>query len=275
MTDHPSPSAPFEIRRGSSPVILGMPHTGTHVPQDIAARLNAHGRTVGDTDWHIHRLYEDLLPEATVVRATFSRYVIDANRDPSGHSLYPGQNTTSLVPLTDFDDVPIWRDGEAPTDTDIAERIAGFHRPYHAAIEAEIARVKAEHGVAVLFDCHSIRSKIPFLFEGVLPALNLGTDGGLTCDAAIESVAVEVAKASGFSHVLNGRFRGGWTTRHYGKPEDGVHAIQLELAQSTHLASESLPYDYDPEKAASLRPVLARMLSEIEAAALRLAGKSA
>ena len=129
---------PVEIRRGSSPVILGMPHTGTDVPPDIRSRLNDEGRKLRDTDWHIHTLYDGLLADVTTVRATFHRYVIDANRDPSGQSLYPGQNTTGLVPLTDFDNQPIWQERQAPDESDIDARLAAFHQPYHAALAAEI-----------------------------------------------------------------------------------------------------------------------------------------
>ncbi|MGN6538599.1 MAG: N-formylglutamate deformylase, partial [Mesorhizobium sp.] len=210
-----------EVRRGSSPVVLGFPHTGTDVPAEIRARLNDNGLLLADTDWHIHRLYDGLLDDATTVRATFHRYVIDANRDPAGTSLYPGQNTTGLVPETDFDGKAIWKDGAAPTDADLAARLTEFHAPYHAALAAEIERVKALHGVAILYDCHSIRSHIPFLFEGKLPDFNIGTDMGRTCDPRIEAATFEICAASGRTHVLNGRFKGGWTTRHYGKPETG------------------------------------------------------
>ncbi|MEI2385534.1 N-formylglutamate deformylase [Breoghania sp. JC706] len=271
MTSQTHETAPFEVRQGTSPVILGLPHTGTHVPDDIASRLNERGATLEDTDWHIHRLYDGLLADPTTVRATFSRYVIDANRDPSGVSLYPGQNTTGLIPQTDFENRPIWRDGAEPSEADIAARLAAFHRPYHAAIEAEIARVKAIHGVAILFDCHSIRSHLPFLFEGQLPDLNFGTDGGRTCAAEIEAAATE-ASDDGFTQVLNGRFRGGWTTRHYGRPQDGVHAIQLEIAQSAYLTSEAAPFAYDEVKAERLRTRLAGILHRIEAVAPTLAG---
>ena len=264
-------SAPFELRQGSSPVILGLPHTGTDVPADIRERLNENGRILADTDWHIHDLYAGLLPDATTVRATFHRYVIDANRDPAGVSLYPGQNTTGLVPETDFDGKPIWRDGETPHATDITDRLARFHAPYHAALAAEIARVKAIHGVAILYDCHSIRSHIPFLFEGRLPDFNIGTDMGRTCAPEIERAVVETcAAATGYDHVLNGRFKGGWTTRHYGRPEAGVHAIQMELAQSTHLAGETPPFSYDTEKAERLRVHLKTILQRIEAIASTL-----
>ena len=259
----------FEISRGSSPVILAFPHTGTDVPADIWDRLNDNGRLLADTDWHIPQLYAALLPNATTVRATFHRYVIDANRDPSGASLYPGQNTTGLIPTSDFDGKPIWKDGEEPTDADIAIRRDGFHRPYHAALETEIERVRSEHGVAVLYDCHSIRSLIPFLFEGRLPDFNIGTDGGTTCDPAIEkAVGDTTAAAKGYSSVLNGRFRGGWTTRHYGKPETGVHAIQMELAQINHLATEAPPFAYDAAKADRLRTHLKQLLERIETIAL-------
>nr|WP_295464175.1 N-formylglutamate deformylase [Mesorhizobium sp.] len=253
-----------EIHRGASPVILAFPHTGTEVPSDIAARLNAEGAKLRDTDWHIHRLYAGLLPDATTVRATFHRYVIDANRDPSGVSLYPGQNTTGLVPTTDFDNQPIWTAGAEPTAADVAERLARFHRPYHAALEAEIERVTALHGIAVVYDCHSIRSRCPFLFDGVLPDFNIGTDNGRTCAPEIERAVADIcANAEGYTSVLNGRFRGGWTTRHYGRPETGVHAIQMELAQITHLATEALPFDLDPDRASRLRPVLADILTAI------------
>ncbi|MFC6444651.1 N-formylglutamate deformylase [Shinella zoogloeoides] len=261
----------FELHQGTSPVILAFPHTGTDVPADIRERLNDNGRILADTDWHIERLYDGLLPNVTTVRATFHRYVIDANRDPAGVSLYPGQNTTGLVPETDFDGKPIWKDGEAPTEADIAYRLANFHAPYHAALAAEIERVKAIHGVAILYDCHSIRSLIPFLFEGRLPDFNVGTDMGRTCAKEIETATFEAcAKAEGYTSILNGRFKGGWTTRHYGKPETGVHAIQMELAQVSHLSTEAPPFDLDEEKAARLRIHLKDILQRIEALASTL-----
>lgn len=261
--------AVFEVKQGTSPVILGFPHTGTDVPEAIWARLNDNGRKLADTDWHIHTLYDGLLDDATTVRATFHRYVIDANRDPAGASLYPGQNTTGLVPETDFDGLPIWNAGAEPDEADIAARLAGFHAPYHAALAAEIERVKALHGFAVLYDCHSIRSHIPFLFEGKLPDFNIGTDMGKTCAAEIERIAVDVtAKAEGYTSILNGRFKGGWTTRHYGQPHTNVHAIQMELAQSTHLQSEDLPFAYDEARAERLRVPLKAILTQIEAFAL-------
>ncbi|RCS25638.1 N-formylglutamate deformylase [Phyllobacterium salinisoli] len=259
---------PVEVRQGNSPVILGLPHTGTEVPPEIWERLNPNGRVRADTDWHIHKLYDGLLSDATTVRATFHRYVIDANRDPSGTSLYPGQNTTGLVPETDFDGEPIWLEGRAPDEADIKARLAAFHAPYHAALGMEIERVKAIHGVAILYDCHSIRSHIPFLFEGKLPDFNIGTDNGKTCAPEIEAAANDVAKAAeGYTSILNGRFKGGWTTRHYGTPKTGVHAIQMELAQSTHLDAETPPFAYDEAKAEKLRVHLKAILQRIEALA--------
>ena len=261
----------FEVRQGTSPVILGLPHTGTDVPDDIWSRLNDNGRILADTDWHIHQLYDGLLDNVTTVRATFHRYCIDANRDPAGVSLYPGQNTTTLIPDTDFDGLAIWKDGEAPNEADIPDRITRFHQPYHDALASEIERVKAIHGVAILYDCHSIRSHIPFLFEGKLPDFNIGTDLGKTCAPEIEAAAVEVTQnATGYTSILNGRFKGGWTTRYYGKPETGVHAIQMELAQSTHLATEAVPFAYDEAKADKLRVHLKTILERLENIAAEL-----
>ncbi len=263
--------AVFEVKQGTSPVILSFPHTGTDVPADIWERLNDTGRLLADTDWHIHHLYDGLLDNPTVVRATFHRYVLDANRDPAGTSLYPGQNTTGLIPETDFDGKPIWKTGAEPTEADIAERLRTYHAPYHAALAAEIERVKAIHGVVVLYDCHSIRSHISFLFDGKLPDFNIGTDMGKTCDPAIEQATVAIAAAAtGYDSILNGRFKGGWTTRHYGRPETGVHAIQMELAQSTHLTTEASPFAYDDAKADKLRIHLKSILTRIEEIALGL-----
>lgn len=258
---------PVEIIEGDSPLVLGLPHTGTWVPDDIAAALNDEGRLLRDTDWHIETLYDGLFKGATTVRATFHRYVIDANRDPSGASLYPGQTTTGLVPLTTFDNTPIWREGHAPGSAEIERRRTAFHAPYHAALAAQIQRVKAIHGYAVLYDCHSIRSFIPWLFDGTLPDFNIGTDQGRTCAPAIERAVHDACVATGRTTVLNGRFRGGWTTRHYGRPQDGVHAIQMELAQASHLATEAPPFDLSPVRAARLRDQLTEILHQMMRAA--------
>lgn len=262
---------PVVVERGEGPVILGMPHVGTWLPEGERAALNANGRLLADTDWHVDRLYAGLLPSATIVRATFHRYLVDANRDPGGGTLYPGQNTTGLVPGTDFDGVPVRE--SAPDGSDIAARIAQYHAPYHAALLGEIERIRARHGIAILWDCHSIRSVIPFLFPGTLPDLNIGTNGGTSCAPDLAAIVEAEAAASGFTWVRDGRFRGGWTTRHHGRPAEGVHAIQMELAQATHLETEAPPFAYSPAKAERLRPVLAAMLAALESRALK--GKDA
>lgn len=263
---------PVEVVRGEGPVILGLPHTGTWVPEDVFSRLNATGQALADTDWHVHRLYEGLLPGVTTVRATFHRYLIDANRGPDDASLYPGQNTTGLCPVTDFDGRPIWHTGEAPGDAEVAERTVRWHAPYHAALAGEIERVRARHGAAILYDCHSIRSVIPFLFDGVLPDLNVGTAGGTSCAPEAEAAVLAGCAASGYGHVLNGRFRGGWTTRHYGRPDEGVHAVQMELAQSTYLAAEAPPWACDPARADRLRGHLRGILETLAGMTAQLGG---
>ncbi len=261
---------PVLVKQGAGPVILGMPHGGTEIPDTLSPRMNEKGLAVADTDWWIDQLYDGLLAEATVVRATFSRYVVDANRDPSGASLYPGQNTTSVCPLTTFDGDSIYRSGEEPDKGEIAERLAQFHTPYHDALAKEIERVRATHGVAVLYDCHSIRSEIPYLFDGRLPVFNIGSNDGKSCAPLVEKI-VETACAGvavdGYNFVLNGRFKGGWTTRRYGQPSDGVHAVQMELAQIAYM-DETPPWTYRPEKAGRVRQCLSNILTALERAAL-------
>lgn len=258
--------SPFEIIEGDGPVILAQPHVGTHLPDDLWERLNPRGEGLSDTDWHIDRLYDGLLPGATTVRAKIHRYVIDLNRDPSGASLYPGQNTTDLCPLTDFDNHPIWDHGEEPSAHESQDRRHIYHAPYHAALAAQISLVKARHGVAVLWDCHSIRSHVPFLFEGVLPVFSIGTNSGTSCAASVKA-AVEAACDGVATRVTDGRFKGGWTTRHYGRPSEGVHAIQMELAQRAYLHTEAPPWDYDGARAAPIRHALAEALAQLDALA--------
>ena len=253
---------------GDGPVVLAQPHTGTTVPDAVAERLNDRGRELVDTDWHIDRLYDGLLPGATIVRTGIHRYVIDANRDPAGGSLYPGQNTTGLCPEIDFDGNPIWLPGAEPTAEDIHERLGRYHAPYHAAIEAALSRAHARYGVAVLYDCHSIRSVVPHLFDGTLPVLNVGTNGRQTAAAAvIESVLADCRAATAVDHVLDGRFKGGWTTRHYGRPAVGIHAVQMEIAQRAYM-EEAPPWTWRQDRADALRAVLRPLLAGLEALAL-------
>lgn len=253
----------IDINQGDSPLILAQPHGGTEVPESIWSRLNNTGHKLSDTDWHISRLYQGLLDDVTCVSTRIHRYVIDANRNPSDESLYPGQNTTGLCPTTTFDGTPIYTEGESPSPDEIKERQQQYHQPYHDALQTEIDRIKQKHGYVVLYDCHSIRSNIPYLFEGRLPDFNIGTVNGTSCDPSIESkVLEECQKADLYSNIVNGRFKGGWTTRHYGNPAENCHAVQMELTQSTYM-HEFEPWDYDPEKANAIRPVLGNILQSI------------
>lgn len=253
----------IEVTHGDSPLVLGLPHTGTDVPDDCLVRLNDTGRALSDTDWHIDRLYAGLVPDLTTVRTKVHRYVIDVNRGPSDESLYPGQNTTGLCPVTDFDGNPIYLPGQEPDASEIERRRALFHAPYHGALQAELDRVKAIHGFAVLYDCHSIRSQIPFLFDSTLPDFNIGTNSGAACAPSLEAAVAGICEgAAGYSAVVNGRFKGGWTTRHYGRPAEGVHAIQMELAQSTYML-ERAPLDYVAPCADRLRDHLKSILETL------------
>lgn len=252
-----------EVVERAGPIILAQPHVGTEIPADIRTRLNETGLAIADTDWHVDRLYDGLMDDATIVRARLSRYVIDLNRDPKGVSLYPGQATTALCPLTDFDGNPIYRDDADPDANEIEARIEAFHAPYHAALSEQIARAKARHGTVLLYDCHSIRSEIPRLFDGVLPIFNIGTFDGESCAPALAENALSVCEAARPNKaMLNGRFKGGWATRRYGHPAGGVHAIQMELAQRAYM-HESPPWTYDEARAGALRKILAEVLQTL------------
>jgi N-formylglutamate deformylase len=249
----------FTLTRGASPLILSMPHPGTGMPPEVAAALNKRGRLVEDTDWHMRALYafaERFRP--SVIEAHLSRYVIDLNRDPSGVSLYPGQATTELVPTTTFDGAPIWK--TPPDAAEIARRRALYFEPYHAALAAEIARVKAEYGFVLLYDCHSIKSRIPRLFDGELPLMNLGTNRGGACAPAVQAECERVMAASGLTWVSNGRFKGGWITRRYGDPAGHVHAVQMELGLRGYLTAEAPPWTFDAAVAKPLQDTLARLI---------------
>lgn len=253
----------LDIHPGNSPLLLTQPHGGTEIPDPILARLNQHGQARADTDWHISRLYADLIDDVTIVSTPIHRYVIDANRDPADRSLYPGQNTTGLCPTTTFDGTDIYLDGQAPSIDEIRERQQLYHQPYHDALSEHLAKIRHQHGYAILYDCHSIRSLVPYLFEGKLPDFNIGTNSGHSCFASIENAVETICESSaGYSSVTNGRFKGGWTTRHYGNPEQGYHAIQMELAQCNYML-ETAPRSYDETKASKLRAILARILTSL------------
>ena len=260
----------LDVQRGDAPLVVAFPHGGTELG-GVEDRFVSPWLARRDADWWIAELYAFVRElGATTIATKVSRSIIDVNRDPSGASLYPGQATTDLCPTTTFDGEPLYR-GFDPEDDEIAWRRKTFFDPYHAALAAEIARLRAVHPAVVLYDAHSIRSSIPRLFEGDLPQLNLGTNGGTTCDPALETALVGVCAASGQSFVANGRFKGGWTTRHYGAPQDGVHAVQMELAMRGYMDE---PAEVDPANwpgALHRQPAIAPTLRALIGACLTFA----
>ncbi|MBM9400330.1 N-formylglutamate deformylase [Gluconacetobacter azotocaptans] len=248
----------FSFTPGTSPVLVTLPHAGTALPPGMEPHLTPRGRMLPDTDWYMGRLYAGALARgAGVLRANYSRYVVDLNRGADDAALYPGRPSTGLAPLLSFDGDPLYVPGQEPDAAALAERTRRFWAPYHDAVTAELVRLRGIWGWAVLWDGHSIRSECPRLFEGVLPDLNLGTYGGRSCDAGLTARLVRHAEGlTEYTHVLNGRFQGGYTTRQYGQPSDHVHAVQLEIAQSAYLASEDAPWPADPAKEARLRAAI-------------------
>ena len=258
----------LQVTRGDAPLIVSLPHTGTEIPPEIQAQLFSPWLARKDADWWVDRLYAFAAGMgATIVRTAVSRTVIDVNRDPSGASLYPGQATTELCPTTTFDGEPLYRDG-GPDAAEIDRRRSLYFEPYHAALREEIDRLRDLHPTVVLYEAHSIRSHVPRLFDGELPQLNLGTNSGQSC-ADVLTAAVEAAcDASDLSRVTNGRFKGGWTTRHYGQPEAGVHAIQMELACRGYMedpaeapTEDTWPTPFHADRAEPLRAVLEDVLN--------------
>ena len=255
-----TPDATYTLSLGTLPILISIPHLGTELPAELAAQMNPEAALLQDTDWHLDQLYAFAHHMgASVLQAKVSRYAIDLNRPPSGESLYPGQITTGLCPAHTFHGEPLYPQGAEPDATEQARRLETYWKPYHGALEQEIARLKALHGAVLLWDAHSIASVLPRLFEGKLPDLNLGTNSGQSCAPAIIDSVAAVAAASRFSHVVNGRFKGGYITRHYGRPGQHVHGLQLEMSQALYM-DEAAPFDYLECRAASVQPVLQAML---------------
>ncbi len=253
----------WSLERGDSPLVIDIPHAGTLVPPELDARLTPAARTFPDTDWHVEKLYAFAREAgATLMIATHSRYLVDLNRDPSGAARYAGADNTELCPTRTFADEPIYA-GDAPDIAEIVDRRAAYFDPYHARLRAEIERVKSQHGFAVLLDGHSIRSVVPRFFADRLPDLNLGTADGASCAVSLQRIAHGfIGNATGFTHIVNGRFKGGYVTRHYGKPALGVHAIQLEIAQACYM-DEAPPYPWDGARAVALVAVLRRLVDAL------------
>lgn len=251
----------YRFNAGSIPLLVSMPHVGIDIPDDIAAAMAPAARERADTDWHLVQLYDFLQAMgASTLSARWSRYVIDLNRPPENTNLYPGQDTTGLCPLDTFHREPLYLPGRQPDEMEVRRRLEAYWQPYHTQLRTELDRLLAIHGKVVLWDAHSIASVVPRFFEGKLPDLNFGTADGASCDPAMTAAVTAVARASEhYTVAVNGRFKGGHITRFYGKPEQGVHAIQLEMCQSTYM-DETAPFAYRPDRAADIQPLLRRLV---------------
>lgn len=254
----------YHFYRGNSPILISMPHAGTGIPEDIKRRLTPEAALLPDVDWHLPILY-DMAKELdiSVISAEYARYVIDLNRSPENTSLYPGQDVTSLCPIDTFAKSAIYLDGEQPDESEIKTRIEQYWRPYHQKLANELQRIQAIHGVAILWDAHSIASHVPRFFSGKLPDLNFGTADSSSCDISLQEALSSTMRksihAKAYSNVFNGRFKGGYITRHYGVPNMNKHALQLEMSQCIYM-EEKPPYKYDAELAMKVKPLLGDLL---------------
>jgi N-formylglutamate deformylase len=250
----------FRFKAGTAPMLLSVPHVGTDIPDDIAGALAPCARALADTDWHLAQLYEfaEALGASTLA-ARWSRYVIDLNRPPEDTNLYPGLDTTGLCPVDTFGRESLYLPGREPDEAEVGRRLERYWQPYHDQLRAELDRLLALHGRVLLWDAHSIASRVPRFFDGRLPDLNFGTADGTSCAPALADAIVGTARAhGGFSIAVNGRFKGGYITRRYGRPLNQVHAIQLEMCQCLYM-DESPPFAYRPGAAATVQPLLAQM----------------
>ncbi len=254
----------FRFQPGETPVLLSIPHVGTMVPPDIAATMTEHGLAQPDVDRHLDRLYH-FAPALGIgfLTALCSRFVVDLNRDPDGLVAQPGLDPTEICPLTTFDHAPIYQAGQEPDRAEIERRVGAYWRPYHDQLHSELRALRDRFGVAVLFDAHSVRSRVPRFFDGTLPDFNLGTGDGSSAAQPLVARLMNVLSASErYSAALNGRMRGGYIIRSYGKPDENIHAIQLELTQSTYM-DEDAPYRFRPDLAAEVKPGLERLMSAV------------
>ena len=260
----------FTLVRGTLPLLVSFPHVGTEIPPELAARMTPEALQLADVDWHLPQLYDFAQAMgASTLAARFARHVIDLNRPPEDTSLYPGQDVTGLLPRDTFRKQPLYREGLAPDAAEAERRRTVYWQPYHDALRTELDRLRALHGSVVLWDAHSIASVMPRFFDGRLPDLNLGTADGHACAPALQAAAEAVMGAQRrFTHVTNGRFKGGHITRHHGRPEAGIHALQLEQCQSTYM-DEAAPFGYRPDLAAEVQPLLRRMLEAVLGARAR------
>jgi N-formylglutamate deformylase len=261
MTSEPT----CTLHRGTTPLLVSLPHVGTVIPDDLAPAFVPRALAAEDTDWHLAEVYSFARAlGASVVVPTLSRYVVDLNRPPENAPMYPGANNTELVPTRFFSGEPLYREGRAPDDAEVARRVRTYWQPYHDAIGGELARLRERHGYALLWDGHSIQAELPWLFAGRLPDLNLGTASGASCAPALrDSVMGVLAAQRSFSHVTDGRFKGGYITRRYGRPGERIHAVQLEMTLSAYMDERraALPAaPPDTGKLALLQPVLRALL---------------
>ncbi|MBT4890945.1 MAG: N-formylglutamate deformylase [Rhodospirillales bacterium] len=251
----------FNFMHGDQPVLVSCPHVGTHVPESIAERFTPAGAMLTDTDWYVDWLYGEAAAALGIplLTATHSRYVIDLNRRPDGEVLYTGADNTELCPTTTFEYEPIYEDAP-PDQSEILQRVENYWRPYHDKLQQTLDDMVARHGVAVLIEGHSIRSHVPRFFEGKLPDFNLGTADGESADAGLAAEVFKALNSDGnYTSIHNGRFKGGYITRHYGQPVKGVHTLQLEKTQSCYM-DETPPFAFRADLARGVQPVISRML---------------
>ena len=254
----------FDFHRGPLPLLISVPHAGTEVPDELRHRFTSVGQRLPDTDWHVDRLYDFARDMgASILIANYSRYVVDLNRSPDSRALYDAVPTSPVCAAVTFTGDSIYLADQAPAPAEIRERVESYWRPYHAQIEDELQRMVDQFGYAVLWDAHSVASEVPGLFAGVLPEFNLGTRDGAACPRHVGDALLQLLTEDGeFGAVLDGRFKGGYITEHYGSPAQKIFAVQLELAQRAYLDESAHP-DWQPDRAYRAQELIAQLLGRL------------
>ncbi len=252
----------FEFHQGSLPLLISIPHAGTFVPEAIAQRFTLAGSHLADTDWHVDKLYDFARESgASILKANYSRYVVDLNRSPDSAALYVGNPTSPVCPTHTFDDEPIYTPGHEVTATEVQARVDQYWQPYHQQLAATLTAMRERHGFALLWDAHSIASEVPALFAGILPEFNFGTRDDASCPRAVADQLLDLITSDGkYGAVLNGRFKGGYNTMKYGQPDAGVHAVQLELSRRVYL-DEAAGTGWNAQRAQSAQALIGQLLT--------------
>ncbi len=253
------------------PILVSVPHAGILFPKEVLEKMDPEKAAFPeDTDWFVDQLYGFCSEMGiTMIVANYSRCVVDLNRDPNNIPLYKdGRVITDVVSVTDFNGAPIYKDEYKPNETEIQNRLDHYFFPYHHKIEEILADLKKEFGVALLFDAHSIKKNVPGIQKDDFPQVILGDNDETSAHPELIQTAVESLSGKSFNFSHNFPFKGGFITRSFGKPEQNIHALQLEMTKTNYMNDSET--EYDLERAEKIQQILKITLQNLTDKLLKL-----